>query len=646
MYSKPVFSEKPLLMPTVKVKNIVRDPKGYIPFLQPVYEAIVNALETNASLITVDIFANNENFDCKKKVTGFVVTDNGIGFTSENRASFCEYKSDYKIDLGCKGVGRYTWLKVFDEVKIESFTGKERVFLTFAKNFDEGEIKNIEEHISQEPKTCLSFLKVSKEYEKKRIAADVEKVKHEVEKYLLAKLFLLSRNKKKFEIRFNLDEKSSKITNENLLNLEEEIFEIEEEIGENKKKHKFRLYYNFAEKKGANCDMWYCANGRTVTNFHKDITSFSGLPDNYRMSCLLISEYFDERVNNERNAFICHGQSKPTIENPITFFSINASLKEKIDKIILKKYPEIEINNKKIIEECINENPHLTNFINEDPSLIKNKKHIVKNATSKYLKEKDNVRDKFVKLLEKRDLDSKEFYKVIYEISNISARELSQYFAYRQQIINALGELNSDFNKQEKLLHDLFMRRGDISGASNNTYDTNIWLLDDKYMSYEQMFSDKQIKTIKEALAKENLNSEGERYEPDLAIFYSKNGRKDVVVVEFKSIGAKPGEKSIAFSEISRNLGVICKSIDGINVLYGYIITKLDEKFRSIIEMQPGVKKMFSANEKPLYYIYNENLRDKNGDKKDGHIYILDTELLWSDADARNKVFLDIIKHS
>jgi hypothetical protein len=129
-----------------------------------------------------------------------------------------------------------------------------------------------------------------------------------------------------------------------------------------------------------------------------------------------------------------------------------------------------------------------------------------------------------------------------------------------------------------------------------------------------------------------------------LTIFYSKNDRKDVVVVEFKSIGAKSSEKSIAFAEISRNLGVICRSIENINTMYGYIITKLDDDFRKLIESQPGVKKMFSASEKPMYYIYNDNLFDGNNNKKDGHIYILDTELLCLDANARNKVFLDVIK--
>jgi hypothetical protein len=33
-------------------------------------------------------------------------TDNGVGFNEKNFASFDVYGSDYKLDMGCKGVGR------------------------------------------------------------------------------------------------------------------------------------------------------------------------------------------------------------------------------------------------------------------------------------------------------------------------------------------------------------------------------------------------------------------------------------------------------------------------------------------------------------------------------------------------------------
>ncbi len=53
------------------------------------------------------------------------VFDNGDGFTEENIKSFSTYKSDYKIREGYKGVGRITYLKIFEEVKTVNFSKDE-----------------------------------------------------------------------------------------------------------------------------------------------------------------------------------------------------------------------------------------------------------------------------------------------------------------------------------------------------------------------------------------------------------------------------------------------------------------------------------------------------------------------------------------
>lgn len=54
-------------------------------------------------------------------IIGFIVRDNGTGFTQENFDSFSLADSDFKRSLGAKGVGRFVWLKAFGEVKIRSY---------------------------------------------------------------------------------------------------------------------------------------------------------------------------------------------------------------------------------------------------------------------------------------------------------------------------------------------------------------------------------------------------------------------------------------------------------------------------------------------------------------------------------------------
>ncbi|WP_330167553.1 hypothetical protein [Bartonella grahamii] len=80
------------------------------------------------------------------KSTSFSISvfDNGDGFTKENIKSFSTYKSDYKIQEGCKGVGRVTYLKIFEEVKIVSFSKDEpnaQISLNFTPQFTQVSLK-------------------------------------------------------------------------------------------------------------------------------------------------------------------------------------------------------------------------------------------------------------------------------------------------------------------------------------------------------------------------------------------------------------------------------------------------------------------------------------------------------------------------
>ncbi|MFT4264079.1 MAG: hypothetical protein QM572_11905 [Nocardioides sp.] len=55
-----------------------------------------------------------------RPIVGFLIRDNGVGFTDENMRSFETLDSDHKVRLGGRGVGRLVWLKAFDRVVIQS----------------------------------------------------------------------------------------------------------------------------------------------------------------------------------------------------------------------------------------------------------------------------------------------------------------------------------------------------------------------------------------------------------------------------------------------------------------------------------------------------------------------------------------------
>jgi hypothetical protein len=127
--------------------------------LLPLYEAVANSihaiedagLPSSDGRITVTIVRDPQcelGFEDVEKrpgpvpqtpITGFTISDNGIGFTEDNLTSFLTLDSDHKAARGGRGVGRLLWLKAFDRAAIESVykapNGMRRRTLTFdAKN--------------------------------------------------------------------------------------------------------------------------------------------------------------------------------------------------------------------------------------------------------------------------------------------------------------------------------------------------------------------------------------------------------------------------------------------------------------------------------------------------------------------------------
>ena len=100
--------------------------------MMPLFEAISNSIDAiqelnegfqNHSVRIKLISANDlvyQSGDNNFIVDGFDVIDDGIGFNHDNVISFREAYTLSKVKLGGKGVGRFTFLKVFASAKIKS----------------------------------------------------------------------------------------------------------------------------------------------------------------------------------------------------------------------------------------------------------------------------------------------------------------------------------------------------------------------------------------------------------------------------------------------------------------------------------------------------------------------------------------------
>src|SRR5262245_56155282 len=95
----------------------------------PVFEAVMNSFQAireakrpaGTGSIVIDVEREPNLLDKENApITTFTITDNGIGFNDDNFDSFNTLYSDYKLKEGGKGLGRFTWLKAFNRVEVET----------------------------------------------------------------------------------------------------------------------------------------------------------------------------------------------------------------------------------------------------------------------------------------------------------------------------------------------------------------------------------------------------------------------------------------------------------------------------------------------------------------------------------------------
>lgn len=115
-------------MSNVNIRRAVENIRANTTVYTPIVEVVVNAIQAIESngrtdgeiFIRVHRDGQLEMDGGLPEVRSFEIQDNGIGFTDENRQSFDTLYTDLKISEGGKGFGRFTCLKYFDNVHVES----------------------------------------------------------------------------------------------------------------------------------------------------------------------------------------------------------------------------------------------------------------------------------------------------------------------------------------------------------------------------------------------------------------------------------------------------------------------------------------------------------------------------------------------
>jgi len=591
----------------VEVESIIND-LPEIDYKQVLYEAITNSIQANADEIKVKFIYNTLNFEDVKKeekvLEAIEIIDNGEGFIDKNVKAFKEYKTKNKINLGCKGVGRFLFLKLFERVEIESLDKK----IEFVVNKD---IEAITQN-KMIKKTIVKLLKP-----KNKIVVNFENLQEKLKEHFIAYFKLLQDEGRVVKISiFENDNLIFEIKSNEIPNFNSIKFKI--------KNHDFILSYVFNDKNLPN-EGYYCAGKRVVKkNSELENNKKLKLYKQFNILFLLESKYLDENVKSDtRDDFTIYPKRRnDDLFSNISWEDIKNELKIQIQNIAKANGIDIEKIAKENIEKAINKAPYLGFYINENDDFLDSEELI--NNAKKRLEE-----DKIILRTNRDKIDKADFYK---KLSIVTQTELAEYIFDREKVIERLKSL-TDEKSLEKEIHDLFMKRKTMDDKQD--YRRNhLWLFDDRFMTYDKVFSDKQIKEIFPKLS-ENLDR------PDLLSIisntYEKNKMTDIVVIELK----RPDEKITpagAEEQLLDYASYINENFEDENRkirIWTYAFLKFDKATERRL-ISKGYNRVFTNTEYPLYYrpYPNENTI----------INFIDYKTLAYDAELRNKTFLKILK--
>lgn len=567
------------------------------------FEAITNSIQAKATKIEIKIYSRNL-YEDREKIPPYVdkieIIDNGDGFNEENLKSFKEYGSKHKISLGCKGVGRFVYLKLFKHIDIKS----KNIEFSFNVNGVEKERK------ASNSETKILFLKP-----KDDISIDFKDLEQSIREHFLAYFLIHHKNTMRpIEINiYNNDELKCNILSNQTPTFKEKQFNIG--------KYSFTLTYAYGNKELDN-EGYYVADKRVVSK-NSDLENekkYNLFKDNeLKIYFILESEYFNKNVSNERNELLIYPKQKNTLQfHDLCWEDIHNELDIQLKEIYKENGFDIDKTIKKNRKEAIKNFPYLGAYFDNSNEL--NIEQMQKNAKKEFENDKIFLRNEN----NKNDKD----YEV--KLSKVTQAELAEYVFDRNKLIQQLRESVKKGDIEEKI-HNLFMSKKTLDDKQN--YKTNnVWLFDDRFMSYDKIFSDIQIKDI---FPKLHQNIEKR---PDVLSIISNSYKKekitDILLIEFKRPDNKitPAGAEEQLLEYGRYIN---SQVSEKIRIWAYAFLKFNDDVINRLQ-DKSYNRIFTSDKYPLYYKYHES--------NNMIINFLDYNSLICDAENRNKLFLDILQ--
>jgi hypothetical protein len=624
-------------MSNVNVKRLVENIRSGTNVYTPLVELVVNAIQSidakgiQNGLVEIEVLRNPQTdmTDHLEDVDGFVVKDNGIGFTKTNRDAFDTLYTEQKMADGGKGFGRFTCLKYFDRVKVSSTFAEGDTFRdrSFRMGVDKDIIIDEKEGQSQAQATGaiveISGIKSVKFPDKK-----LETISRVVVERLLPYFVDKERHCPRVVIRDAQNPSDTVSLNDYLGQENSQIVEMKVDQGafllsanKDEKSFQVRVFKLFAPRT-AKSKVSLVAHRREVTDnplqtyipeFAEEF--FEPGPDkdlakgrNFVIKAYVFGDYLNDNVSLERGEFrfqietdLLNGISQNDIEQKAAEIAQSALGTEiadrktrkqaRIDEYVTTDAPWHRVLAKEVDFSALPMRPS-----NQDIELHLQKKKYEKEITT---------RTQVTALLNSENPDElgEKISQLIESISDNSKNDLIHYVSMRKCVLDLFSkslEIGADGkHKSEGEVHDIIMPRKKDSEELN--YDAhNLWILDERLNFTSYVSSDKP------------LQSSGDRtditvYNRRVAYRGDNEASNPITIFEFKKPQrddfAAPSSKEDPIQQIVRYVNQIREGkfktptnrdilVNDTTPFYGYVVCDLTKKVKDWLQKEKNFTPM------------------------------------------------------
>lgn len=663
-------------MSNVNIKRAVENIRSGTNVYTPVVEVVVNAIQAIERLDRHDGVVEiaieragqlNAEPHALPEIVGFAISDNGIGFTNENREAFDTLYTDQKMQEGGKGFGRFTCLRYFDDVLITStFVENGMPMRRSFKMGKETEIivdESVSHMSSAEPAgtgSTVELLRLKRPFPDKEITTVARTLVEKLLPYFVSE----DRECPKIVLTDNEGAIEPLVLNNYLsdsaLSLIREAvdvrgdFELESTSGP--KRFTARVFKVYSPK-NQRSKISLVAHRRevTATSLHNYIPEFieefcdrqvsSNADRNFIVKVYVSGSYLDEHVLLERSSFefqyeadLLFGISQRDIESAASDVAVNV-VQQDVKERREKKSTQVQTyvyENAPWYREALGRLDIADMPYNPTVEQMETQLH------HQVYREEVRVKGDVRKLLESKHPEElrERAAEIVRRISDSSKNELAHYVALRRSVLDIFERslaLNPDGSySSENIVHDIiFPRKADVDSTPFDLH--NLWIVDERLNFTEYLSSDLPIDA-----------SRADR--PDLLAYDRRIGfRGDneptnpVIIFEFKRPQrddfCNPSSKEDPIQQIVRYVSQIkggkFRTPQGREILvsdntpfFGYLICDLNIKVKEWAEIEKDFKPM---PDRLGYFRWHENLNL--------YLEILGWDKLLKDASMRNRVF-------